>query len=53
MGRSSATEAEDQIMKNLVSYIKDPKDDEKPLKVLSRHVTRSDRCFEKIIPTAD
>lgn len=40
-------------MKNLVSYIKDPKDDEKPWKILSRQVARSDMCFEKITPTAD
>lgn len=53
MGQNSAKEAKDQIMKNLVSYIKDPKYDEKPLEVLSRQVTKSDTCFEKTVPTAD
>lgn len=53
MRQNSTEAARGQITENLVNYIKDPKDDEKPLKVLSRWVTKSDMCFEKITPTAD
>lgn len=40
-------------MKNLANYIKDPKDNEKSLKVSSWQVTMSDTCSEKMTPTAD
>lgn len=40
-------------MEKVVNYTKDPKDDERLLKVLSRHMTGSDMCFEKMTLTAN
>lgn len=40
-------------MEKVVNYTKDPKDDERLLKVLSRQMTGSDMCFEKTTLTAN
>lgn len=53
MRQNSTEEARDQIMENAVNYTKDLKDEERLLKVLSRQVTGSDRCFEKMTPTTN
>lgn len=53
MRQNSTEEARDQIMENIINYTKDPKDDERLLKVLRRQVTGSGMCFEKMTPTTN
>lgn len=45
LGQNSTEGVRDQTMKNLVNYIKDPKGNEKPLRVSSWQVKRLDMCF--------